>query len=122
MRQALQSYPKVYWICGGQPKAGGIDSLVDLFGRVERAYLIGEAAKDFERTLEGHARSVQCGDIETAAARAFTDASASGEDAIVLLSPACASFDQFNDFEERGEAFRAAVHALARKPAVGAVG
>jgi len=121
-RQALSSYPKVYWIAGGQPKAGGIDSLVDLFPRVARAYLIGEAAKDFGRTLEGHAPTLQCGDIETATARAFADAAASGEEAIVLLSPACASFDQFSDFEERGEAFRSAVLALARKPAVGAVG
>ena len=121
-RQALSSYPKVYWICGGQPKAGGIDSLTDLFGRVARAYLIGEAAPAFARTLEDYAPSVQCGDIETATARAFADAAASGEEAIVLLSPACASFDQFADFEERGEAFRSAVHALAHKPAVGAVG
>ena len=121
-RQALSSYPKVYWICGGQPKAGGIDSLTDLFGRVARAYLIGEAAPAFARTLEDYAPSVQCGDIETATARAYADAAASGEEAIVLLSPACASFDQFADFEERGEAFRSAVHALAHKPAVGAVG
>ena len=121
-RQALSSYPKVYWIAGGEPKAGGIESLVDLFPRVARAYLIGEAARDFGRTLEGHAPVLQCGDIETATARAFADAAASGEEAVVLLSPACASFDQFADFEERGEAFRAAVHALARKPAVGAVG
>ncbi len=121
-RQALSSYPKVYWIAGGQPKAGGIDSLADLFPRVARAYLIGEAAAEFGHTLEGRAPALQCGDIETATARAFADAAASGEDAVVLLSPACASFDQFADFEERGEAFRAAVLALAHKPAVGAVG
>jgi UDP-N-acetylmuramoylalanine--D-glutamate ligase len=121
-RQALSSYPKVYWIAGGQPKAGGIDSLTDLFPRVARAYLIGEAAEAFGRTLEGRAPAVQCGDLQTAAARAFADAASSGEDAIVLLSPACASFDQFTDFEARGEAFRSAVLALARKPAVGAVG
>jgi UDP-N-acetylmuramoylalanine--D-glutamate ligase len=119
-RQALSSYPKVYWICGGQPKAGGIDSLADLFDRVAKAYLVGEAAPAFARTLDGQAPAVQCGDIETATARAFADASASGGDAIVLLSPACASFDQFADFEERGEAFRAAVLELAQKPAVGA--
>ena len=121
-RQALSSYPKVYWIAGGQPKAGGIDSLTDLFGRVARAYLIGEAAEAFGRTLEGRAPAVQCGDLQSATAQAFADAAASGEDAIVLLSPACASFDQFTDFEARGEAFRSAVLALARKPAIGAVG
>jgi UDP-N-acetylmuramoylalanine--D-glutamate ligase len=118
-RQALSSYPKVYWIAGGQPKAGGIDSLGDLFPRVAKAYLIGEAAPDFAKTLEGHAPFVKCGDIERAAAQAFADAAAAGGDAIVLLSPACASFDQFNDFEERGEAFRSAVHDLATRPAVG---
>ena len=122
MGQALSSYPNVYWIAGGQPKAGGIDSLADLFPRVARAYLIGEAAAEFGHTLEGRAPALQCGDIETATARAFADAAASGEDAVVLLSPACASFDHFADFEERGEAFRAAVLALAHKPAVGAVG
>jgi UDP-N-acetylmuramoylalanine--D-glutamate ligase len=121
-RQALSSYPKVYWIAGGQPKAGGIDSLTDLLPRVARAYLIGEAAEAFGRTLEGRAPAVQCGDLEAATALAFADAASSGEDAIVLLSPACASFDQFTDFEARGEAFRSAVHALARKPAIGAVG
>jgi UDP-N-acetylmuramoylalanine--D-glutamate ligase len=121
-RQALASYSKVYWIAGGVPKAGGIDSLTDLFPRVAKAYLIGEAAGAFGKTLEGRAPALQCGDLDTAVARAFADASRSGEEAIVLLSPACASFDQFSDFEARGEAFRAAVHDLARKPAIGAVG
>ncbi|MBW8893000.1 MAG: hypothetical protein JF617_12955, partial [Burkholderiales bacterium] len=59
----------------------------------------------------------QCGDIETAVAAAHADAAASGEEAIVLLSPACASFDQFADFEARGEAFRAAVMGLGKAPA-----
>ena len=112
-RQALSAYPKVYWIAGGRPKVGGIDDLADLFGGVAKAYLIGEAAPAFAKVLDGKAPHVQCGDIEAATQAAFADARKSGEDAIVLLSPACASFDQFNDFEERGEAFRAAVHALA---------
>jgi UDP-N-acetylmuramoylalanine--D-glutamate ligase len=119
-RQALSAYPKVYWIVGGQPKTGGIESLADLFPRVEKAYLVGEAAPDFARTLKGKAEFVECGAIDAATARAYADASASGQDAIVLLSPACASFDQFSDFEARGEAFRAAVHALAAAPAAGA--
>ncbi|MGH6955147.1 MAG: UDP-N-acetylmuramoyl-L-alanine--D-glutamate ligase, partial [Caulobacteraceae bacterium] len=113
-RQALSSYPKVYWIAGGQPKVGGVESLADLFGAVERAYLIGEAEDAFARTLEGHAPYRKCGTMEEAVRAAFADARASGEDAIVLLSPACASFDQYADFEARGEAFRAAVHDLAQ--------
>jgi UDP-N-acetylmuramoylalanine--D-glutamate ligase len=111
-RQALSSYPKVYWIAGGQPKSGGIEPLTDLFPRVEKAYLIGEGAPDFARTLKGKADFVDCGTIDAAVARAYADAAASGQDAIVLLSPACASFDQFTDFEARGDAFRAAVRSL----------
>jgi UDP-N-acetylmuramoylalanine--D-glutamate ligase len=119
-RQALSSYPKVYWIAGGQAKAGGIDSLADLFGHVTKAYLIGEAADGFAKTLEGHAPYARVGTIDAAVQAAFADARKSGGDAIVLLSPACASFDQFADFEERGEAFRAAVHELATPTAKGA--
>jgi UDP-N-acetylmuramoylalanine--D-glutamate ligase len=112
-RQAMSSYPKFYWIAGGRAKSGGIDDLTDLFDSVAKAYLIGEAAGEFSGVLEGKAPFMVSGDLETATRAAFADARASGEDAIVLLSPACASFDQFADFEERGEAFRAAVHALA---------
>jgi UDP-N-acetylmuramoylalanine--D-glutamate ligase len=119
-RQALSSYPRVYWIAGGQPKEGGIAPLDDLFGRVAKAYLIGEGASDFGKVLEGRAPWVQSGTIEAATAAAFADAEASGEDAIVLLSPACASFDQFSDFEARGEAFRAAVESLQRPALKGA--
>ena len=111
-RQALSSYPKVYWIAGGQPKSGGIDSLADLFGAVAKAYLIGEAEDAFAATLGGHVPFARCGTIDAAVRAAFEDARAGGEDAIVLLSPACASFDQFADFEDRGEAFRVAVHDL----------
>jgi UDP-N-acetylmuramoylalanine--D-glutamate ligase len=119
-RQALSSYPRVYWIAGGQPKEGGIAPLSDLFGRVAKAYLIGEGAGDFARVLEGKAPYVQSGTLEAATAAAFADAQASGDDAIILLSPACASFDQFTDFEARGEAFRAAVDALQRPALKGA--
>ena len=111
-RQALSSYPKVYWIAGGQPKAGGIDSLADLFGGVVKAYLVGEAEDAFAATLDRQVPYARCGTVEAAVRAAFQDAKAAGEDAIVLLSPACASFDQFTDFEDRGEAFRASVHDL----------
>ncbi|WP_374578164.1 UDP-N-acetylmuramoyl-L-alanine--D-glutamate ligase [Phenylobacterium sp.] len=119
-RQAMSSYPKFYWIAGGVPKAGGIDSLTDLFPRIEKAYLVGEAAPAFAQTLKGKAKLAECGTLAGAVAAAYADAAAGGQDAIVLLSPACASFDQFPDFEARGEAFRAAVQSLARPAAKGA--
>ena len=78
-----------------------------------KAYLVGEASAAFAATLKGKAPTAECGTIPAAAEAAFADAAAAGKDAIVLLSPACASFDQFPDFEARGEAFRAAVQALA---------
>jgi UDP-N-acetylmuramoylalanine--D-glutamate ligase len=112
-RQAMSSYPKFYWIAGGVAKAGGIDDLKDLFPRIAKAYLIGEAANVFAVTLAGKAEVKMSGTLDKAVQQAYADAAASGEDAIVLLSPACASFDQFSDFEARGEAFRAAVNALA---------
>ncbi|HEY5107638.1 MAG TPA: UDP-N-acetylmuramoyl-L-alanine--D-glutamate ligase [Caulobacteraceae bacterium] len=116
-RQAMAAYPRFYWIAGGRPKAGGIESLTDLFGGIVKAYLVGEASAQFAAALEGRAPAVETGSIETAVRAAFDDARAAGEEAIVLFSPACASFDQYADFEERGDAFRAAVHALAA-PAV----
>jgi UDP-N-acetylmuramoylalanine--D-glutamate ligase len=121
-RQAMSSYPKFYWIAGGRPKAGGIDGLEDLFPRVAKAYLVGEAAEDFGKTLKGRTPYVVSGDIETATRAAYADARKAGEDAIVLLSPACASFDQFPDFEVRGDAFRAAVQGLLDLPLKGATG
>jgi UDP-N-acetylmuramoylalanine--D-glutamate ligase len=111
-RQAMSAYPRFYWIAGGVPKAGGIDGLTDLFGRIAKAYLIGEAAEAFARTLEGQAPFEISGDLATATAHAFADAKAEGGEQIVLLSPACASFDQFPDFEVRGDAFRKAVQDL----------
>lgn len=114
-RQALSSYPRVFWIAGGVPKAGGVDSLSDLFPRIAKAYLIGEAADAFAVALGGTPHVVSR-TLETAVAAAAADAAAAGGDQIVLLSPACASFDQFPDFEVRGEAFRAAVLALGAEP------
>ncbi len=111
-RQAMCAIPRFRWIAGGRAKAGGIEPLSDLFDRVERAYLIGESAPDFARSLEGRAPVTQCGTLEAAVAAAAADAQASGGEEVVLLSPACASFDQFPDFEVRGDAFRAAAEAL----------
>lgn len=114
-RQALSAYPKVFWIAGGKPKDGGIDDLTDLFPRVAKAYLIGEAAQAFASTL-GDTPHVISKTMDAAVAAAAADAQAAGGDQIVLLSPACASFDQFPDFEARGEAFRAAVLNLGATP------
>jgi UDP-N-acetylmuramoylalanine--D-glutamate ligase len=112
-RQALSSYPKSFWIAGGLAKTDGIAPLADLFPRISKAYLIGEAGPAFAQTLAGKAPAAEVGTLEAAVAQAYADAAASGQDAIVLLSPACASFDQYADFEERGEAFRFAVQRLA---------
>jgi UDP-N-acetylmuramoylalanine--D-glutamate ligase len=121
-RQAMSSYPSFYWIAGGRPKAGGIEPLEDLFPRIAKAYLVGEAANEFARSLDGKAPYRLSRTIDAAVADAFADARAAGEPAIVLLSPACASFDQFPDFEVRGDAFRSAVHGLVQRPQKGATG
>jgi UDP-N-acetylmuramoylalanine--D-glutamate ligase len=114
-RQALASYPSVFWIAGGRAKDGGIQDLADLFPRVAKAYLIGEAAEDFAATL-AHSPHAILKTMEAAVAAAAQDAIAAGGPQIVLLSPACASFDQYPDFEARGEAFRAAVLNLGAIP------
>ncbi len=106
--KALLSFERVRWIAGGVPKAGGIAPLAPHFGRVAKAYLIGEAAQDFAATL-GATPHELCGDLAAAVARAAAEAEP-GE--AVLLSPACASFDQFRDFEARGEAFAALAQAV----------
>lgn len=113
-RQALASYPSVFWIAGGKAKEGGIDSLRDLFPRVTKAYLIGEAADAFAVTL-ADTPHVVAHTMERAVELAAADAAKAEGEQVVLLSPACASFDQFPDFEVRGEAFRAAVLALGAK-------
>ena len=112
--QALKTWPKVHWIAGGVPKAEGIKPLAPWFDRIEQAYLIGESADDFAKTLKGKVATVQCGTLEAATQAAFDAAKAAGDpDPIVLLSPACASFDQYKDFEARGDAFREIVQRLA---------
>lgn len=119
-RQALSSYDRVFWIAGGRAKAGGIDDLSDLFPRVTEAFLIGEAAGPFAAALQaasgGDTPHRISGDMAAAVRAAAEAAAATGRDEVVLLSPAAASFDQYPDFEARGEAFRAAVLALGAQP------
>jgi UDP-N-acetylmuramoylalanine--D-glutamate ligase len=117
--RGLASFSDIFWIAGGKPKSGGITSLADYFARVRKAYLIGEAADEFAATLDGHVSYVASGTLARAVEQAAHDAAASGlADAVVLLSPACASYDQFPNFEVRGDAFRAAVMALPDDAAV----
>ena len=108
--KALACYDAVYWIAGGVPKEGGIAELAPFFPRIRRAFLIGQAAPDFAATLGGAVPHEIDVTLDRAVAAAF--AAARPERGTVLLSPSCASFDQFTDFEARGEAFRALVEAL----------
>ena len=109
--KALGTYDNIYWIAGGKPKEGGIETLGDYFPRIRRAYLIGAATEEFARTLEGKVDYVRSQTLDRAVETAADDAAGKDGGAlrVVMLSPACASFDQFANFEERGEAFRSLV-------------
>ena len=107
---ALAAYPAVHWILGGLPKSEDLEACEPWFGHVRAAYTIGQAGPMFAQLLADKVDSVeQSVTLEKAVWSAASSARA-GE--TVLLSPACASFDQFSDYEARGEAFRAAVEAL----------
>jgi len=111
--KAMVCYDNIYWIAGGQAKEGGIDSLAPLFPRVRRAFLIGEAARAFGDTLDGKVAVEQSGTLEKAVRQAHDAAVKDGiPGAVVLLSPACASWDQFKSFEHRGDRFKELVDAL----------
>jgi UDP-N-acetylmuramoylalanine--D-glutamate ligase len=111
--QALACFPAIFWIVGGKPKTGGIARLAGFFPRVHKAYLIGEAAAEFSRTLEGQVPYVIAGTLDRAVEQAARDSQASdAAEPVVLLSPACASFDQYPNFEIRGDRFRELVQAL----------
>jgi UDP-N-acetylmuramoylalanine--D-glutamate ligase len=120
--RALACFSDIFWIAGGKPKTGGIDSLAGFFPRIRKAYLIGEAAAAFAAGLERRVPFVVAGSLDRAVALAARDAEAAAEMApVVLLSPACASFDQFRNFEVRGDKFRELVRALPGvAPATGA--
>ncbi len=107
---ALAAYPAIHWILGGQAKTEDLDACAPYFDHVQAAYTIGEAGPAFARLLQNQVSVSQC-DVLEEAVRQASNAAVAGE--TVLLSPACASFDQFRDFEARGDAFRAAVEALA---------
>src|SRR5258706_2794725 len=111
--RALACFSDIFWIAGGKPKEGGIADLQPYFPRLRKAYLIGEAANEFANTLSGKVPMVQAGTLDRALKLAYEDALKSASaDPVVLLSTACASFDQFRDFEQRGDVFRHEVKAL----------
>jgi UDP-N-acetylmuramoylalanine--D-glutamate ligase len=111
--RALASFEPIYWIAGGIPKAGGIDSLKPFFPRIVKAYLIGQAAEEFAHSIGGAIPVEISGTLDKAVAAAARDAAKDArKGAAVLLSPACASFDHYPNFEVRGDAFRNLVAAL----------
>jgi UDP-N-acetylmuramoylalanine--D-glutamate ligase len=111
--QALACFSDIFWIAGGKPKTGGLAALSGFFPRLRKAYLIGEAATGFASELDGRVPYVIAGTLDRAVALAARDAEAADvAESVVLLSPACASFDQFRNFEVRGDAFRDLVLAL----------
>jgi len=115
--RALSSYRDIYWILGGQAKEGGVAPLAEYFDRIRHAFLIGEATELFAGQLEGKLAYSRCGDLqsalEAAHAQAQRDLAArGGRRGVVLLSPACASWDQWKSYEHRGDAFRAMARAL----------
>ncbi len=112
--KALGSYKDIYWIAGGRAKGSGLDAIVPHLGNVRHAYLIGEAADAMKGQLEPQVSCTVSGDLKkaTAAAHARAVSDGVGHGAVVLLSPACASFDQFSSFEARGNAFKGLVETL----------
>jgi UDP-N-acetylmuramoylalanine--D-glutamate ligase len=118
--KALLSFSDIFWIAGGKAKEGGIEPLRPLFPKIAKAYLIGAASDEFARTLQGSVAFQRCETLDVATEAAARDAEASAAaEPVALLSPACASYDQFANFEERGDRFRALVAQwiAARAPA-----
>jgi UDP-N-acetylmuramoylalanine--D-glutamate ligase len=113
--RALACYDNIYWIAGGKAKSGGIESLAPYFGRIKRAYLIGDAMDAFAATLGQRVPFVKAGTLEAAMRAAAKDAAGDVGAAVVLLSPACASFDQFRDFEYRGAEFKRVFKLIAEE-------
>jgi UDP-N-acetylmuramoylalanine--D-glutamate ligase len=109
--RALATFDDIYWIAGGRAKDGGYAALDPVLNHVRHAYLIGEAAPDLAKALAGKVETTQSDTLGSAVAAATQAAQSAGE-GIVLLSPACASFDQFQDYAARGDAFRALVAGL----------
>jgi UDP-N-acetylmuramoylalanine--D-glutamate ligase len=110
--KALKSFDNILWILGGKAKEGGIEDLRPYFGKIRKAYLIGAASEQFAKTLGDTVPYELCGTLDKAVEQAAQDAAARDDETVVLLSPACASYDQYPNFEVRGNHFRDLVKAL----------
>lgn len=112
--RAIASFDAIYWIAGGQAKGDRLDDIAALAANIRHAFLIGEAEDAFAAALDGIVPFTRCGDLASAIRAAHDMAQKAGDEkAVVLLSPACASFDQWKNFEARGDAFRTLVRGLA---------
>jgi UDP-N-acetylmuramoylalanine--D-glutamate ligase len=118
--KALKSFDNILWILGGKAKEGGIEPLKEYFPKIRKAYLIGAASDDFARTLGSDVPHVHCGTLDKAVNQAASDAAEMHDASVVLLSPACASYDQFPNYEVRGNHFRDLVRGLPGIEAKGA--
>lgn len=110
--RALDCFDNIYWIAGGRPKTEGIEVLTPYYHKVRKVFLIGEAQERFAKAITGLLPYECCGNMQTAVKRAFACAIDAREQGVVLLSPACASWDQYKDFEARGRDFAECVHQL----------
>ncbi len=118
--RALGSYDNIYWIAGGRAKEGGIESLSPYYPRIRKAYLIGESANAFAKQIGNSLAYEICGTLDVAVAKAANDATRSAEkNPVVLLSPACASWDQYRSFEIRGDHFKECIAKLKSQPVKG---
>jgi UDP-N-acetylmuramoylalanine--D-glutamate ligase len=108
-QNALQTYDNIYLILGGEPKEGGISSLEPYFSKIKCAFLIGKSQEEFAKTLKNKLLHFKCHDLKTAFnmayKKALDDEFEYGLQKNIILSPACASFDQWKNFEERGNFF-----------------
>ena len=117
--KALSAFDDIYWVAGGLAKQDGLAPAMQYLGAVKKAYLIGTAAAEFAKSLDGQCPAAICGDLEKATRAAFDDASAAIDGGTILLAPAAASFDQFASFGARGDAFAELAQTLCATTAGG---